>query len=153
MGSPHGVQRPGLGHVLSELEQRASTLGARKVPPGPGQGSATFNDDAARTVFVVPFSFAGVLVVSESPRYYPHIATRLVTVHVALGTAGTSNTVVTVKKNGTALSPTITLGSGVYTGSATFYEGMTADLDYLSIAVTTVGSGSPADLVVQARFG
>jgi hypothetical protein len=51
------------------------------------------------------------------------------------------------------LSPTITLGSGVYTGSATFYEGMTADLDYLSIAVTTVGSGSPADLVVQARFG
>lgn len=153
MGSPHGVQRPGLGHVLSTAEQRITGLATRTVQPGPGEGAATLNDAAARTVFVMPFSFAGALSISESPRYYPHIATRLVTVHVSLGTAGTSNTVITIKKNGSALSPTITLGSGANAALGTFYTGMTSDLDYLTVAVTTVGTGSPADLVVQARFG
>lgn len=152
MGSPHGVQRPGLGPVLSELEQRAAALGRRTTQPGPGQGAATLNDSAARTVYVIPFSFSGALSLSASPRYYPHIATRLVSVHVSLDTAGTSSTVLTVNKNGSALSTTITLASGVHANSATFYEGLTADLDYLTMEVTTVGAGA-ADLVAQARFG
>lgn len=152
MGSGSGIQRPGLGHADEAMQQRIAELAKRQVVPGPGLGAATLNDAAARTVYVVPFSFAGALTVSESPRYYPHAATRLVSVHASLATAGTSNTVITVKVNGTSIG-TITLASGAHTGTADFYQGMTADLDYLTVAITTVGSGSPADLVVQARFG
>lgn len=139
-----GIQRPDQGRIQGDAYGRIAAQAKRPV-----------GVDDGRTVFVIPFSFAGALAVSESGPYEPHIATRLVSVRIALGTAGTSNTVLAVKKNGTALTPTsgsLTLGSGVTRATVYFYSALTADLDYITVAITTAGAGAK-DLVVQARFG
>lgn len=54
-----------------------------------------------------------------SPRFYLRTTALLTSVFASLGNAGTSNTVVTIYKNGSSIG-TLTFGSGVYTATATF---------------------------------
>lgn len=98
----------------------------------------------------VPFSYAGALAVSTSGPWVPQENCTITEVRVLLGTAGTSNTVVTVYVGGVSIG-TVTLGSGVTNNSASFSEPLTADTDVVTVGVTTLGSGSPADLTVLVR--
>lgn len=102
-------------------------------------------------LYDVPFSFAGELFASESPRYYsPNAGLYLVQLWASLGTPGTSNTVVEVRKNGAAIA-TLTFGSGVQLKRTALQEIIQTGVDYLTMAVTGVGTGA-RDLDVQARF-
>lgn len=96
------------------------------------------------------FSLAGALTTVASGRWYPRRTGTLTNVFASLDTAGSSSTVVTVYVDG-ASQGTITLGSGVNKSSVTFDDVLVADTDYLTVAVTTVGTGA-ANLTVQARL-
>lgn len=98
----------------------------------------------------VPFSYAGALAASTSGPWVPQDDVTIAEVRALLGTAGTSNTVVTVYVNGVSVG-TVTLGSGVTNNSASFSEPLTANTDVVTVGITTVGSGSPADLTVLVR--
>lgn len=75
----------------------------------------------------------------------------LTNVTVMLGTAGTSNTVVTLKRNGTTLK-TLTLTSGATSAEDTTPVSVdSASLAYLTVDVTTAGAGAK-DLVLVARM-
>lgn len=65
-----------------------------------------------------------------------------------LDVAGTSDTVVTLYKNGASIG-TVTLGSGVTDVTASITSAFDGVDDYLQAKVTTVGTGSPAELVVE----
>lgn len=67
----------------------------------------------------------------------------------SLDIAGTSDTVVTLYRNGVALSPTVTLGSGVNKNDATITATFDGVDDHLQAKVTTVGTGTPTELVVE----
>lgn len=87
-----------------------------------------------------------------SGRYYAPITGTSVTINVNMAVAGTSDTVVTVTKNGAAIG-TVTLASGVLQGTPLVVgTAFTQDVDYFGLAVSTLGSGSPATLTTQMRF-
>lgn len=96
------------------------------------------------------FSHKGTPSTDESGRWYPRRTATLRNVFVSLGTAGSTNTVVTVYVNGGSQG-TITLGNGVNKSYAAFDDVLVADTDYLTVAATTVGTGAE-DLTVQARL-
>lgn len=96
------------------------------------------------------FSHPGKPTTDESARWYPRRTATLTAVFVSLGTAGTSDTILTVYVNGGSQG-TITLGSGVHDSYAAFDDQLLADTDYLTVAATTVGAGA-ANLTVQARL-
>lgn len=97
----------------------------------------------------VPFSVGGTLNAATSPPWRFKNGARVEKVVAALGTAGTSNTVITLNKNGVAFG-TVTLGPGVTFTTQTFNELFNADSDYLTVSITTAGSGA-ANLMVEVR--
>lgn len=122
---------------ISVLQRRLRTTGGQTRPAPPEPLEAVF-------------SHAGSPTTTESGRWYPRRTVTLTDVLVSLGTAGTSNTVVTVYVNGGSQG-TITLGSGIHASMGLFDDVLVADTDYLTVAATTVGTGA-ADLTVQARL-
>lgn len=102
---------------------------------------------------LIPFSLPGAVAVSASGPYVPLRKGRLFYVLAALGTAGSSNTVVTLYKNGSVLSPsvTVTLGSGVTVTAVNLSASFTIGADRLSVGVTTAGTGA-VGLTVECRF-
>lgn len=96
-----------------------------------------------------PFSLAGIMRVSVSPRYYSPVVVRLTKLVVSLGTAGTTTTTVELRKNGGAIA-SVSLGAGETFATTALSDGMVNDLDYLQVAVTAAGSGAE-DLDVQVR--
>jgi len=97
------------------------------------------------------FSFAGVLFVAASPRWYCRLGRTTITEIVAsVATPGTTTTTVAVKVNGTTTAATINLTAGVahITVAATVLLGVD---DYLTCSVTAAGTGA-ADLNIQVRF-
>ncbi len=107
-------------------------------------------DDASRRESVV-FDFPGTLNTTASDEWEPDVPVRLVSVVCRLKTAGTSSTVVTIYRNGVALSPTITLASGVKRAQAAYLTAFQPTQHYLTVAATTLGTGA-AGLTVKARF-
>lgn len=97
----------------------------------------------------VPFSYAGTLAVATSTPWVPDEDVSLREVRALLGTAGTSNTVVTVYVNGVSAG-TVTLGSGVTNNSASLSAALSADTDVVTVETTTAGTGA-ADLTVLLR--
>lgn len=96
------------------------------------------------------FSMAGVLTSTESPRWTiirDAVASKITG---SLSGAGTSNTVVSIAKNGSAWH-TITFGSGVEDVEVQIMEHLLKD-DYLTATVTTIGTGSPSNLAVQVTI-
>lgn len=129
------------GHAARSHAQRLSVLERRRPP-----GDRPIPAEPLEAVF----SHAGTPTTVASARWYPRRTATLTRVFVSLGTAGTSNTVVTVYVDGGSQG-TITLGSGLHTASGVFDDVLVADTDYLTVAATTVGTGA-ADLTVQARL-
>lgn len=96
-------------------------------------------------------SLAGALVASESTPWYPKRGSHVTEFHALLGTAGSSSTVVVLKKNGTTIA-TITLGSGVTVGTPQYLDVLWAnDSDILTFEVTTAGTAAE-NLTCIARF-
>lgn len=104
------------------------------------------------------FSGPGAVQVATSPRFYFRDGGGYVVGLVAtLDTAGSSNTVLTLLKNGSSVSgSSTTLGSGVHAVTTTLTAPGTAFsgpyTDYLQVNVTTAGT-SAAGLVVHVQRG
>lgn len=87
-----------------------------------------------------------------SGKYYAPITGTVATIIVSLAVAGTSDTVVTVTKNGGAIG-TVTLSSGVVKAPILVVgTAFTQDIDYFGLAVNTLGGGSPSTLTCQLRL-
>lgn len=100
-------------------------------------------------LYVVQWSYSGALTAGAvSTPYRPKNDQRLTEVIVWLGTAGSSNTVVTVKVNGSSVG-TVTLASGDTQKSVTFETKLLSRTDVLTMELTTAGTGA-ADLSAEA---
>lgn len=98
----------------------------------------------------IPFSYAGALAVSTSPPWVPLRDRTVFGCRALLGTAGTSNTVVTVYVNGGSVG-SVTLGSGATNvGGSLTATALAADTDVVTVGVTTTGAGAK-DLTVLVR--
>lgn len=137
------TQPPDIGTHVRRLEHRIELLERPIRRQSTGRPAP---DEPLEAIF----SHAGTLPTTPSPRWYPRRTARLYTVVVSLAIAGTSNTVVTVYVNGGSQG-TITLASGVNKNSAAFNNVLVADTDYLTVTVTTVGTGAK-DITVQGRL-
>lgn len=98
----------------------------------------------------------GVIVAGTgTSRFYFDEAVTLKDTRASLGTAGTSDTTIDVNKNGTTIftSTKLVLGNGAYTvtQSGLGTTSMSAG-DYLTVDIDSVGTGSPANLVVTIRY-
>lgn len=94
--------------------------------------------------------FSGPLAAASSGRYYAPKTGTTVTATCSLTTAGTSNTVFTVKKNGVSIG-TVTLGSGVNKLGSVIATPFTLDTDYFTVELTTAGAGA-AGATIQMRL-
>lgn len=138
----HRRQSPGSAAAINHrqiaaLRRRTRTTGGDTRPPAEPMLEATF-------------SHKGTPSTDESGPWSPHRTATLRQVLVLLGTAGSTNTIVTVYVNGGSQG-TVTLGNGVTKNTAVFDDVLVADTDILTVAATTVGTGA-ADLTVQARL-
>jgi hypothetical protein len=100
----------------------------------------------ATSVGVPPFSFAGPLVPSASPRWYPPASVSTSTATASLDTAGTSTTTVEVRVSGSVVA-TINLTSGVHLVTVACVATL-APTDYVTMAITTPGVAA-ANLTVE----
>lgn len=98
----------------------------------------------------LPFVQSGAVSVGESPPWIRRKGGTLVGVLVALGAAGSSATVVTVRKNGSTVA-TVTLAAGTDQAETTLSEPAAPNMDRFTAAVTTAGSGA-TDLTVHTRW-
>jgi hypothetical protein len=99
---------------------------------------------------LIVFSHAGALATSTSGPYVPLRKGRLFYVLCVLGTAGSSSTVVSIKKNGSEIT-TVTLASSDTIEAKNLSTSFAVGADKLTIGITTVGTGA-ADLTVECRF-
>ena len=105
--------------------------------------------DVAAGAGVMIFHQPGTVALSPSvvARWHPPASSSLAVV-ASLGTAGSSSTVVTFYKNGSAISGgTVTLTSSDQYESATIAATFNGTTDYLTARVTTAGT-TAAELVV-----
>lgn len=130
---------PDLRRILSDLAGRVGILERR------------INAKAAAVdgSYEITFSFAGTLAVAASPPKRMRKVGNLAFLAVTLGTAGSTDTVLTVERNGTVVG-TVTVPSGdtAYNGEVT---ARFAGDDVLVVSVTTAGTGA-ADMTADARF-
>lgn len=111
---------------------------------------AGVNNRSKGTIKDVPFVLAGRLYASISPRYYMRSPSVLQRVLVSLDTPGSTNTVVTLYKNGDALT-TVALGGATDKTQIALTASFEADSDYLQVGITTAGTGAK-DIDVQCRI-
>lgn len=131
---------PDLRRILGDLTRRISIL-ERRV-----KGASASVDSSHEIIFSHP----GALAAGTSPPVRVWRGGNIAVLAVTLGTAGSTSTVLTVKRNGTSVGTvTVPAGWGSYNGevSARFV----ADSDTLTLTVTTVGTGA-ADMTAAARF-
>lgn len=98
----------------------------------------------------IVFSFAGAPVAAaKSPPWACRVAVTVVEIVFSLGTAGTTDSVVTVYVNGTSYA-TVTAVTGSY--SASVYPSTALNEgDVVTVAATTLGTGA-RDYTVQVRW-
>jgi hypothetical protein len=95
------------------------------------------------------FSHAGSLTVSTSPPWYWQIGVVLKTVHCALGSVGTTDSIISIRKNGTIIS-SVTIPANDFTVEQTVTVSFQPE-DELTVAIATIGNGARG-LVVQGRI-
>lgn len=111
-------------------------------------GTAAVDDNLAPVV--ATFSAQGTLAAfTGTQRYYVTGAGTLTLSKAALGTAGSTDTTILVKKNG-ATAHTVTVAAGANLGTAAATVTVAVD-DYLTVDVSVAGTGA-ADLTVQVRI-
>lgn len=74
----------------------------------------------------------------------PDVARTLTRVICRLKTIGSTPTVVTVYRNGVAVSPTVTIAAGAKLGMGSFSTRFNPLDDYLTVEATTRGNGGEA---------
>ena len=91
-------------------------------------------------------------VFTSTRRYYPSYGIKLVDALASVGTAPVgSNLIITLYKNAGSIG-TITISDGSTTSSLTNFSTTFTDTDYLTYAITQVGSSVPgADLDIRIR--
>ena len=134
------ISRPDWASAISDLTRRIGVL-ERRVPTGP---------PAVDSSQEIIFSYTGTVAASTSPPVRVWRGGNLSVVAVTFATAGSTSTVLTVNKNGTAV------GTVTVPASTTLYNGdvsarFIADVDVLTLTVTTAGTGA-ADMTATARF-
>jgi hypothetical protein len=132
---------PDIRRSIGDLARRIGIL-ERRVSTAVSATGSPANDD-------IIFSYAGDLAATESPPVKLRYGGFFSTLSIALGTAGSTSTILEVKRNGSTVA-TITVPSsaadyGAAVGVRTFGE------DRVSIEITTVGTGA-ADMTASARF-
>lgn len=136
------LQTPDIRRIFTDLQRRVGIL-ERRVAGANSDTSTPANDD-------IIFSYAGTLAAGvESPPTKLRYSGFLAVLAIALGTAGSTSTVLKVKKNGTVVA-TITIGSGVADLGAEVGVRVVAE-DRISLLVDTAGTGA-ADMTAAARF-
>jgi hypothetical protein len=130
---------PDLRRILGAIERRVTIL-ERRVDP-----RAAIVDGS----FEITFSFAGALTVLASPPKRIWKGGNLSFLAVALGTAGSTSTVLTVKRNGTVVA-TVTVPSSTTAHNGEVSARFVPD-DVLVVSVTTAGTGA-ANMTCDARF-
>lgn len=98
----------------------------------------------------LPFVQSGEVTVDNSPPWVRRKGGKLTEIVILLGIAGSSATVVQMRKNGTTIA-TGSLGSGVDQIHITLNEPAAADADRFVAYVTSAGSGAE-DLTVETRW-
>lgn len=113
-------------------------------PTGPTGATGTTNINYI-------FSYAGALAsATTSPPIRIKTGGTMVILAVTLGTAGSTNTVLDILKNGVSAA-TVTITGGTTVHNETVSIAYAADTDLLAIKVTTTGTGA-ADMTAEARF-
>lgn len=124
------------------------TAAGRVANASPHAAQAGAVDDSSPVE--IPISHAGALTSNVSTPYTPWSDATLIEVMVSLGTTASTDTILTVYQNGSSIG-TVTIPAGQDTASGDFNDGFTANVDKLTVQVTTIGTGA-ADLTAQARF-
>jgi hypothetical protein len=135
---PPDVRR--LSKLLGEIERRLERLERRIT------GRAASVDQSHAIVF----SFAGALSAATSPPIRVWRGGILSVLAVSLGTAGSTATVLAVKRNGITVG-TVTVPAGWSVYNAELSARFSADSDALALAVITAGTGA-AEMTAEARF-
>lgn len=131
---------PDLRRILGDLARRIGILERRVTATGASVGVS----------HELVFSYAGALTAATSPPTRVWRGGNLTVVAVSLGTAGSTSTVIAVKRNGT------TVGTVTVPSSTTIYNGevsarFAADSDKLTLTISSAGTGA-ADMTAAARF-
>jgi hypothetical protein len=131
---------PNQARQIADLEQRLDRLERRITSAGAGADNS----------HEIPFSFDGVLSVKESPPIRPRWGGRLTVLAVSFGTAGSTDTVLEVKRNGTTVA-TVTVPASTEDYNGTVGVRFAAGVDRLTLAVVTAGTGA-AGMTADAWF-
>jgi hypothetical protein len=132
---------PDVRRILNDLARRVGILERRVTDAG--TAAATGTDE-------IIFSHAGALTETESPPVRIRQGGILAVLAVSFGTAGSTDTTLTVNRNGTAVA-TVTVPDGVTIYNDDIGARFASDSDTLSIEVTSAGSDA-ADMTAAARF-
>lgn len=136
---PDSILPPSVEAQLADLERRVSALER--------QGGSPATQAAPKEIV---FSYSGPLTASVSPPIRSRYSNVLVSVNFTLGTAGTTDTVIEIRRGGSAVRTTA-IPAGATTHEAVVDVDIGADQDDITMAITTAGTGA-VDLVGQARF-
>jgi hypothetical protein len=102
------------------------------------------------TIIIPPFSYPGGLAAAVSPPWSPSGTVTATAVRALLGTAGTTTTTVSVRKNGSSVG-TVSLVSSDTDQTAAISGGLTlTGSDLLTVEITAVGAGAQNLTVVVA---
>ena len=132
---------PDLRRIFTDLQRRVGILERR----------TTTNITGATQTDEILFSYAGTLADdTTSPPVRSRLGGILSVLAVTLGTAGSTDTVILVERNGTIVA-TVTVPDGVSVHNADIGARFTADVDVLTLTVDSAGAGV-ADMTAAARF-
>jgi hypothetical protein len=131
---------PDLRRILDDLARRIGILERRVFAANTGEGSAA----------EIVFSYAGGLTETVSPPVRVRQGGNLAVLAVSFGTAGSTDTIINVLRNGT-VAGTVTVPDGVEIYNGEVPVRFAADSDTLSLEITTAGLGT-ADMTAAARF-
>ena len=133
------MQQPTLQRALAALDRRLGLL-ERRV-------RQTSTTDTPQEII---FSYAGPLSATVSPPARVRRGGILSVLAVTMGTAGSTDTVIDILRNGTTVA-TVTVPSSTESYNAQVMARYTADGDTLALEITSVGTGA-ADMTAEARF-
>jgi hypothetical protein len=131
---------PDLRRVLGDLGRRVGILERRVT------SAAAAVDDSHEIIF----SYAGTLAETVSPPARVWRGGNLTVLAVSLGTAGSTDTIIDVLRNGAAVG-TVTVPDSVEIYNGEVSARFVADVDTLTLEITTAGMGA-ADMTAAARF-
>lgn len=130
---------PDFRRLIAAVERRLSVLERRVTSRGE-------TVDSSHSIL---FSFAGDITATTSPPVRVWRGGNLTVIAVTLGTAGSTDTIIDVLRNGTVVA-TVTVPDSVETFNGQVFVRFAVE-DILALEVTSAGTGA-ADMTAEARF-